>query len=67
MFTLFDFSIDKVANTVVEMSGVIGVEYKTIWGEEGGELIKNQFFWEEIEEYINDKINLGRSKENEHV
>ena len=67
MFTLFDFSIDKVANTVVEMSGVIGVDYKTIWNNYAHDLIKNQFFWEEIEEYINDKINLGRSKENEHV
>ena len=66
MFTLFDFSIDKVANTVVEMSGVIGVDYKTIWNNYTHDLIKNQFFWEEIEEYINDKINLGRSKENEH-
>ena len=45
MFTLFDFSIDKVANTVVEMSGIIGVDYKTIWDNYTHDLIKNQFFW----------------------
>lgn len=57
------FEISKVANTVVEMSGLIGVSYKTIWDDYTHDLIKRQFVWEEVEEYINNKINLGKCKD----
>ena len=57
------FEISKVANTVVEMSGLIGVSYKTIWDDYTHDLIKSQFIWEEVEEYINNKINLGKCKD----
>lgn len=50
-----DFSIEKVVDSVIEMSKIIGTDYKTIWDNYTHELITSQFTWEEIEEELNVK------------
>lgn len=50
-----DFSIEKVVDSVIEMSKIIGTDYKTIWEKYTHELITSQFTWEEIEEELNMK------------
>ncbi len=50
-----DFSIEKVVDSVIEMSKIIGTDYKTIWEKYTHELITSQFTWEEIEEELNER------------
>lgn len=52
---MMDFSIEKVVNAVIEMSKVIGADYKTTWEKYTHELITEQFTWEEIETELNKK------------
>lgn len=48
-----DFSIEKVVDSVIEMSKIIGTDYKTIWNNYTHELITRQFTWEEVKKYMN--------------
>lgn len=48
-----DFSIEKVVDSVIEMSKIIGADYKTIWNNYTHELITTQFTWEEVERELN--------------
>lgn len=50
-----DFSIEKVVDSVIEMSKIIGTDYKTIWDNYTHELITSQFTWEEVEKELNER------------
>lgn len=47
-----EIKINKVVDTVLEMSQLMGVDYKTIWDNYMHELITSQFTWEEVEDEI---------------
>ncbi len=48
-----NFSIEKVANSVIEMSKLMKTDYKTTWEKYTHELITSQFTWEEVEAELN--------------
>lgn len=50
-----DFSIEKVVDSVIEMSKIIGTDYKTIWDNYTYELITSQFTWKEVEKELNER------------
>ena len=50
-----DFSIEKVVDSVIEMSKIIGTDYKTIWDNYTYEFITSQFTWKEVEKELNER------------
>lgn len=46
---MIEIKINKVVDTLIEMSQLMGVDYKTIWGKYTHEFITSQFTWEEVE------------------
>lgn len=50
---MIEIKINKVVDALIEMSQLMGVDYKTIWDNYMHELITNQFTWEEVKEYMN--------------
>ena len=50
---MIEIKINKVVDTLIEMSQLMGVDYKTIWGKYTHEFITSQFTWEEVKEYMN--------------
>ena len=46
---IIEIKINKVVDTLIEMSQLMGVDYKTIWGKYTHEFITSQFTWEEVE------------------
>lgn len=48
-----DFSINKVADAIIEMSKFMRTDCKTIWEKYTHELITEQFTWEEVENELN--------------
>jgi metal-dependent amidase/aminoacylase/carboxypeptidase family protein len=54
------FEISKVADTLVNQASMFNCNYKTAWEKYMHPIITNQFTYEEVEKYINDKITKGR-------
>lgn len=48
-----DFSIEKVADSVIKMSKLMKTDYQTTWEKYIHELITSQFTWEEVEAELN--------------
>lgn len=48
-----DFSIEKVADSVIKMSKLMETDYKTTWEKYIHELITSQFTWKEVEAELN--------------
>ena len=48
-----DFSINKVVDALIEMSKLMGTDYKTTWYKYIHECITEQFTWEEVEMELN--------------
>lgn len=46
---MIEIKINKVVDTLIEMSQLMGVDYKTIWEKYTHEFITSQFTWEEVE------------------
>lgn len=51
-----DFDINKVVDTLIEMSEFMRTDYKTTWYKYIHECITEQFTWEEIKEVLNEKV-----------
>ncbi len=60
---MFDFEIGKVADTLVEMSGLFGKDLETTWKYYIHDIIKKQFSFDEVKAYINKKQNQGEESE----
>lgn len=52
---MIEIKINKVVDTLIEMSQLMGVDYKTIWGKYTHEFITSQFTWEEVENELNER------------
>lgn len=50
---MVEIKINKVVDALIEMSQLMGVDYKTIWNNYTHELITTQFTWEEVERELN--------------
>ena len=53
---MVEIKINKVVDALIEMSQLMGVDYKTIWEKYTHELITEQFTWEEIKTVLNEKV-----------
>ena len=50
---MVEIKCNKVVDALIEMSQLMGVDYKTIWEKYTHELITEQFTWEEVEKELN--------------
>ena len=50
---MIEIKTNKVVDALIEMSQLMGVDYKTIWEKYTHELITEQFTWEEVEKELN--------------
>lgn len=56
---MFDFEIGKVADTLMEMSALVGKDLETTWKYYIHDLIKMQFSFDDIKAYIEKKQKQG--------
>lgn len=52
---MFDFEIEKVADTLMEMSALVGKDLETTWKYYIHDLIKMQFSFDDVKAYIEKK------------
>lgn len=56
-----NFKLSKVADTLVQQSVIFSCSIETAWNEYMHPIITERFTFEEVKEYIDHKVELGKT------